>query len=336
MFSKINQALFNYIGLPFLSPDSPLDQATVSIDDNDDPSQMQHSTPQVIPPSSPIPSQPATFYAIPLYCPEPMLLDLFDLRCHEAILETDPVQIGVRISHLNDLRSKLPDMVTLHPCINARLILADYVENLVVKELGQVREGPLDAFKVCVNIYKHQKEKWNKMRQAVVQAKTDFASHDLLQGGFRKVGRLLHYQHILAFFRYELHKDNETSVDTAIKNLEDGWHGGDFLLNEDEEVRVPSRIQSILEPVKRRRADIGECLQRCQYLLMRDESNEFSHAHLQHKVRMVGLRRWFLCVQTDSPPSNTDARSDHTLVHGYLGLPEIISIVRGIGYAGIG
>lgn len=121
---------------------------------------------------------------------------------------------------------------------------------------------------------------------------------DLVQGDFRAVGRLLHHQHVLAVFRWEINKDNPTSVQDAIEHLEDGWHGGDFLLHEDDQGDSHARIQYILKPVKKLRPEIDECIKRCQNLLLGDESVNFSRAHLLHTVRAAGvtLRVGVLCV----------------------------------------
>ena len=308
--------------IPFLSspPDVPKQRVDSSDDDDDDDEeeapQTQHPLPPLpIPPPAQFPSHPTTSFARlrslsrssawhvlpPLPSFEQMQMDVADFWCQAVLLETDPEQSALYQRNLVDALRVLPTTSSPNLRTEARLILASRAKELILWQLGQVGNAKeVSAYKFTADDWKRLQEEWNEMRQAVVLARPDHEQDDLLQGDFRAVGRLLHDQHILAVFRWSLHKDNPTSVQEAIEMLENGWNGGDFLLEEDEEeltpeqTMVPSRIQTILEPVKKRRPDIRECLQRCRDLLWGDESNEFSHAHLQHAVRRMNTACGFL------------------------------------------
>lgn len=294
--------------IPFLSPHLPKEAMKENTNHTHRP-QTQPPTPPIPPPSQ-FPSQPTTSYARlrslsrsaawnvlpPLPSFEQMQLDVVDFWCQAVVLETDPEQSALYQRNLVDALRSLPNTVPSNQRIEARLILAARAKELVTWQLGRVQStqvGSVSAYNFGPDEWKRIQDEWNEMREAVVQAMPDRQQDDLLQGDFRAVGRLLHYQHILAVFRWSLKEENPSSVQESIEMLENGWNGGDFLLDEDEEehslapeqTMVPSRIQNILEPLKKRRPNIDECLQRCRDLLWGDESNELSHAHLQYAVR---------------------------------------------------
>ncbi|GAX27030.1 hypothetical protein FisN_9Lh346 [Fistulifera solaris] len=236
--------------------------------------ETHHASPPVILPSNQISSQPATSITPSPYL-ESKLLYLFDSCCREIILETDPQRIAVRESDMKAAQKIVHEYLgptVLNLRISARYMLAEYTNKLVRWQLGQVgspKDDALSPYHFSPEHWKRLQDEWNRLRDAVVQARPEYAHNDLLEHEFRAVTQLLHYQRTLAFFRCDLHKDNLLSVQDAMEKFESSWIGGYFMLEEDEEVQVlepeqmvvPFSIQHVLEPVKRRRSDINECIQ---------------------------------------------------------------------------
>ncbi|GAX27029.1 hypothetical protein FisN_9Lh345 [Fistulifera solaris] len=304
--------------IPFLSPPSQQAASGSDEDDEDDEDarpQTQHPLPPPpIPPPAQFPSHPTTSFARlrslsrssawnvlpPLPSFEQMQLDCIDFWCQAVLLETDPEQSALYQNYLFQALRVPSKTAPPNALIEARLKLAARAKELVRWQLGQVgNDRAVSPYNFTPDDWKRLQDEWNQMRDAVVQARPEHAQDDLLQGDFRAVGRLLHYQHTLVVFRSSLHKEHPMSVQEAIEMLENGWFGGDFLLDvgddeeqslAPEETMVPRQIRHLLEPVKKRRPDIEECLRRYRDLLWGDESNEFSHAHLQHAMHALIIR----------------------------------------------
>jgi hypothetical protein len=351
--------------IPFLSPPSQLAASSSDDEDNEDARpQTQHpAPPPPLPPPAQFPSQPTTSFARlrslsrssawnvlpPLPSFEQMQLDCIDFWCQAVLLETDPEQSALYQNNLFQALRVPSNTAPPNSLIEARLKLAARAKELVRWQLGQVgNDRAVSPYNFTPDDWKRLQDEWNQMRDAVVQARPDHAQDDLLQGDFRAVGRLLHYQHTLVVFRSSLHKEHPMSVQEAIEMLENGWFGGDFLLDvgddeerslAPEETMVPSQIRHLIEPVKKRRPDIEQCLRRHRDLLWGDESNEFSHAHLQHAVSKLGSAFLFLlfnCMRRSLTPSLTHlACQMHALIirwsESILGIPTLFQL----RYAGV-
>lgn len=295
--------------IPFLSPHKPKEETPEDEDDTNNYPQTQHPPPPIPPPSQ-FPSHPSTSFARlrslsrsaawnvlpPLPSFEQMQLDVVEFWIQAVILETDPEQSTLYQRNIEHAIHALPSKSSPSERLEARLTLAASARELVTWQLGQVgstKEGSVSTYNFGPDEWKRLQDEWNEMREKLVRAVPTRQDDDLLQGDFRAVGRLLHYQHILSKFCESLQEDNPSSVQESIEMLENEWNGGDFRLDEDEEehslapeqTMVPSQIRNILQPLKKHRPSIAEGLQRYRDLLWGDESNEFSHAHLQHAVR---------------------------------------------------
>ncbi len=247
----------------------------------------------------------------PLPTHDHVQLDVVDFFCHAVILEPDRDQNALYQRYLEAALCVLPGTLPVNSQTEARLLVAGRARERVNWQWGHIKSPPNETGTVSVYNFKPDDWKriggnWNEMREAVVRAAAlnQHDDNDLLNGDFRAVQRLLQYQYILTLFRESLQNDNPTSIEESIQLLENGWNGKDLNekelnnKNNDEEeeedehsvappepILLPSPIRHILEPLKKRRPNIKYCMQRFQDLMW-DDSNEFSHAFLQHAVRM--------------------------------------------------
>ena len=258
--------------------------------------------------------------------------DVLEFVCHVLLLETDVHRHSQFLQDFEYVASK--EQLHTRGRLFTRVKLASLASGITCLRLEDDEEDTKDAphpvrssLDVTPEEWKRMEEEWVLMKSYLLRAdanavvaeedqnvqveeKDDSSSvedHAMFQEDYREVGRLLHYQHVLAVWKNELKellnvegtvKDRRVMLVNSIDALTNSWGRLGVWSEGANNSIIAEEIETILQQLRPCLASsdvqmaepITAAVEQCNDLLLRNDTTDLSHSHLQSAVSTLGGR----------------------------------------------